>query len=113
AFLLSVPRREVVKPGPRGNVRRTRAVVVAADVICVPEQRLRVEAVLGEPRGKGQPMERGVLRREPHVDRNRKTSGGAQRVRDVGEPPELIAIARRQADCRLATLLLSRVTEKA
>src|SRR5258708_7234564 len=52
AFLLLLARRKIVNAGPGGSVRRHRAVVIAACVVHVPEQRLGIESVLREPVGK-------------------------------------------------------------
>src|SRR5262245_47709057 len=77
---------------------RPRAVVVGAGVVKVPEQRLRVEAVLREPGSKRQAIERFILSGQPVVERHRESPGRPQRRGHLAEAAELVAIDCRQPD---------------
>ena len=94
ALLVVLARREIVKPGPGGHVGRQRAVVVAAGVVHVPEQRLRVEPVLARARRRT----RGGRALRPRLDKA-ASSGMVKRpvarsaVGHLRQPAELFAIA--------------------
>ena len=98
-----------MEAGPRRNAGGERAVVVAADVVGVPEQRLRVEAMFGQPIGEGDPIERGVAVRSAHLDRDRESPRRVEPVGQIGEPAKLFAIGGRQTDRRLDPFLPSSV----
>src|SRR5262245_31086703 len=101
-----------MEPGPRRDVRGQRAIVVAARVVHIPEQRLRIETVLCEPGGERQPIERFIFVRQAIVEWYRETPGRSQRGSHLAEPAELVAVNSRQPDRRFDPFLPSPVDDQ-
>ena len=95
-------RGEVMQPGEGGNLRRTRAVIIAAAVIEVPQQRWRAVAFTRQPGGEGEVVERTpfrILRGEGDGNGENLAPVAAARAfqpLDEGEKAAAVAILLRQ-----------------
>src|SRR6185436_7502728 len=102
-----------VEAGPRRHAARQSAVVVAAGIVRVPEQRLRIKTVLREPGGKRQPIERFILDGKADVERYGEAARRTQRRGHLAEAAELLAVVSCQPDRRFNAFLPSSVDEQA